>query len=168
MRQENSIGLTLIELLVTIVILTMLVSLALPGFVTAVTGYQQNTVTKNYFSALQYARQSAIFRNQLVTVCPISQGTCSEDWSHPVAIFLDPTNQRTPSVSSSEILKIIDTSPESTSITIRPAAKPYFQFRPDGTTHGTPGSVRFLHLSGDTTEEHQIVISLGGRIRMSL
>ncbi|MCW9024109.1 MAG: GspH/FimT family pseudopilin [Gammaproteobacteria bacterium] len=90
MKKER--GLTLIELMVTLVIFILITSLAFPGFQL----YKQNsnrvTQTNDLISALNLARSEAVQRNLNIAVCAsVDLATCSEvnDWTTGWIMFID-------------------------------------------------------------------------------
>lgn len=97
MRAES--GMTLIELLITIVVAGILLMIAVPSFVSLT---QRNRVAAeiNGLSAtLQYARAEAVKEGQPVTVCVSSTGTscatASTPWQSGWIVFSDPNGNQT-------------------------------------------------------------------------
>lgn len=70
-------GFTLIELMVTVVILAILVSIAVPSFRDMIQSNRMLSITNNLMTALQFARSEAIKRGVRVDVCRQSNGACS-------------------------------------------------------------------------------------------
>jgi type IV fimbrial biogenesis protein FimT len=77
-------GFTLLELLVTLAVATILVTVAVPSFRSFVQNSRATTHTNELVTALNLGRSEAIRRGRPVTVCSSSDGaTCSgaTDWS---------------------------------------------------------------------------------------
>ena len=70
-------GFTLIELMVTVAILAILVSIAVPSFRDMIQSNRMLSITNNLMTALQFARSEAIKRGVRVDVCRQSNGACS-------------------------------------------------------------------------------------------
>jgi len=68
-------GVTLIELLVTIVVLSLLLTLALPSMRDFIVGNRLSTNVNSFIGLANYARSEAIVRNQDVVVCPKNAST---------------------------------------------------------------------------------------------
>ena len=68
-------GLTLIELMITLAIAALLVSVAVPSFVTMVQRNRVATVVNSLVGDLQFARSEAIKRGLPVSLCPSSNGS---------------------------------------------------------------------------------------------
>lgn len=81
--REAVAGFTMIELMITIALVAIMISLAYPSFVSVVNSNRLAGATNDLVGDLQYARSEAIRRNTRVTACASSDGsTCSgSDWS---------------------------------------------------------------------------------------
>lgn len=76
-------GFTMIELMITIALVAIVLSLAYPSFVSVINSNRLAGASNDLIGDLQYARSEAIRRNTRVSVCASSDGgTCSGgDWS---------------------------------------------------------------------------------------
>lgn len=75
-------GLTLIELLVTIAVLAILLTIALPSFRTAIQNNRLATQGNDLVTAMQLARAESLKRRRPVIVCASSDGaTCQGAWT---------------------------------------------------------------------------------------
>ncbi|WMC10031.1 GspH/FimT family pseudopilin [Oceanimonas pelagia] len=91
-------GLTLIELLVGLVVMTVLTSLAVPGFQSLREQYTVRSAGMAVYADLQLARSEAIKRNREVTVCFTNSGAAN--WSYALHDSDDCTGDIIESVSS--------------------------------------------------------------------
>lgn len=81
-RRSALRGFTLLEMMVTLAIAAILVTLAVPSFNEAMLGSKLNTQANNFVASAQLARSEAIKRNTAVTLCASSTGsTCTGAWS---------------------------------------------------------------------------------------
>lgn len=68
-------GFTLVELLVTLAVMTVLLAIAIPNFRDTILRNRVSSANNALLSALGYARSEAIDRSQLVTLCPSADTT---------------------------------------------------------------------------------------------
>lgn len=74
-------GFTLIELMVTIMVMAIILMVAVPSFNEATLGSKLGSLANNFVASVQLARSEAIKRNAAVTLCASSDGsTCTGAW----------------------------------------------------------------------------------------
>ena len=87
-------GFTLYELLITLALLAVLVTLALPSFSTLSAKSRQTTEINALSHAFHQARKESVMRRRVVSLCPSNDGlNCArtKDWSDGWLLFYDPT-----------------------------------------------------------------------------
>ena len=85
-------GFTLIELLVTLSIAAILLTVAVPNFITFVQNSRLATQANDLVAVLNYARSEAVKRNQPITVCSSTTSTScagSTTWGTGYIVFAD-------------------------------------------------------------------------------
>jgi type IV fimbrial biogenesis protein FimT len=93
-RRHPSAGLTLIELVVTLAVVSILLGVAAPSFVSMSKSNRVSVEVNSFVSDLQYARSEAVKRGLPVTLCASSSGTSclgSSSWHAGWIVFPDPT-----------------------------------------------------------------------------
>jgi len=91
-NHKNNSGFTLVEIMVTVVIVGIFASIALPSFARIIENNRINTATNELISNLLLTKSEALKRRNTVTLCPsINQSTCtnSADYSVGWIVFLD-------------------------------------------------------------------------------
>lgn len=85
-------GFTLIELMVTLSIAAILLTVAVPNFITFVQNNRLANQANDLVTMLNYARSEAVKRNQRITVCSSTTGTScanSTTWGTGFIVFAD-------------------------------------------------------------------------------
>jgi type IV fimbrial biogenesis protein FimT len=96
----KSSGFTLIELIVTVSIAAILMSMAIPSFIDTIRSNRLTTYANEFVTALNMARSEAVKRGIKVTIT--RKGTTSQEWKNGWDIFIDANNNN--SYDSTEIL----------------------------------------------------------------
>lgn len=101
-------GFTLIELMVTLLVVAIVAAIAVPSFNQLMSDTRAQTLANNLVSALNLARTEAIKRGQPVTLCPSSDGaSCGATWSDGWLLFVDGASSGNPVVPGADgVLKV--------------------------------------------------------------
>ncbi len=168
MDRQN--GFTLLELLVTLGVATILVSVAVPSFTTLSLNSKRVSSTNELVSALHFARSSAVLRNERFTVCSTSNGTACEavGWDQGWLAF--------PDLNSDQVVNFGETVSRSAlgaaGLSVVSAEFPnFFIYRPNGRVMGAVATTN----SGNFTicdrrgaaHARVIIIDTSGRPRLS-
>jgi len=100
-------GFTLYELLLTILLVTIISSIAVPSFSASVARQRQRVEIDALFHAIHQARKESIMRRKVVSLCPSLDGqTCSpsRDWSAGWILFENTDRDSPPRVDAGEPL----------------------------------------------------------------
>jgi len=189
---KKNTGFTLVELLITIAIISVLLLVGMPSLKTFMQGNQLVASTNELIAAFNVARSEAIKRNGSVTVCESTNGTtCSVgtgDWQDGWIVFVDAATNQTSSgaicvdgnVGSSCLLRShsaftdnqltvsgVDSANSSTvinSVTFNARGLPRST---TGTAQASYFSVCSLDDAGNTRDSRAVVLGLTGRVRVS-
>ncbi len=164
MRQEAR-GFTLIELMVTLVVVAVLMGIGVPSF----QRLQQSTRTSTAFhlltTSLALARMAAVKQHAQVSVCPSSDGRyCRGDtvWDHGWIVFADPTRAKQPA-SDEAVLQRFDS--VGTGLALRSTTgRSQVRFQPSGMAYGSNLRIR-LCSKKDSTHLGSIIVNNAGRPR---
>lgn len=95
MMQKN-LGFTLLELTVSMTILAILATLALPSYQQYGAAQESKKTTQLFISYIQQAKTEAVLRRQNVVICATNnEQVCSLDWSYGYLVFIDLNKNRT-------------------------------------------------------------------------
>ncbi len=105
---RRNTGFTLIELMISIVVIWILFGIATPNFTRL---YQKNiadAVQESIYYTFQTARSLAISEQKHITICGSNTGTvCERYWSEYIIIFEDTDNDHIPNTNEIRQLKSI-------------------------------------------------------------
>lgn len=85
-------GFTLVELMVTLALMGVLMTLAVPAFTSQLRGWQRDSATKAFTTHIQLARSEAIKTSRRVVMCSSTNGTTcasSDEWQAGWIVFID-------------------------------------------------------------------------------
>jgi len=86
----RSRGVTLLELMITVAIMAILGSLALPSFSSSLQSNRVATTSNEFMSSVAFARSEAMRNNRGAVMCPSSNGsTCTGAWQDGWIIWAD-------------------------------------------------------------------------------
>jgi type IV fimbrial biogenesis protein FimT len=106
MRGGNG-GFTLYEMIVTMMLVAILVTLALPSFAGSLARSRQTTEINALFHAFHVARKTSITRREVIALCPSEDGrTCkaSNDCSAGWLVFNNADSDSPPQIDPDEII----------------------------------------------------------------
>ncbi len=166
-NKQKNLGLTLVELLITLTIVSIVVGLAVPSF-SALTKSNALTSQSNYFtSAIQLARSEAIKRNTRVIVCTRSGTSCgtTSDWEDGWIVFAD--DDRDSLLDAGEEIRVFDELPAGYTLRPNDTRRRGVSFNSAGTIDGGLSRVSFALCdpSGDIDDARELVLNAAGRIR---
>jgi type IV fimbrial biogenesis protein FimT len=166
---KNHSGFSMMEMLVTLLILGLVAAIGVPSLSTFIEGNRLNAAVGDLQSAMQTARAEAVGRNSYVTLCKKNTDgdACSlvnaQGWQNGWFIFVDPDGDAVIDVGDEIIL---DHDPLLASLTFHGAVevRHFITFRPSGQTSVT--STRTLILCdgrGFVADAKALIVSIMGR-----
>lgn len=132
---KNIQGFTLIELIVTMAVVSILLLTGIPMLNQMTTNNRQVTQINNIAGSLAIARSESIKRGQSITLCGSSDGaTCdTSNWESGWIIFTDADNNAVLNSTSESMLKIVDSfSGDSTLRLSRSDSTSVIRYKSDG------------------------------------
>ena len=158
-------GFSLIDLLFTLVLLSILLSLSFPVYNYLVAETRLLALTERITSALNYARSEAIKHRSTVILCPSENGkTCSGQWHNGWIIVL---GRYTTNLSKNSLLRVYPALNKHEFLIWHGAGRRnYVQLNPDGSAYGHNGSFVVCVKVLTTSTVWLIKMSPTGRIRV--
>lgn len=166
---RNCRGLTIINLLSSIVIIAILVGFVIPGFSNVIDANRKREAVSQLMAMLNYARDTAVHGSTSVIICPTNAtGSCASDWNETLMVFIDANNNFEFDNDDRKVqtFKFID---EKQSLNWRSfGSKHYLSYDDQGTTGYQSG--RIYYCDENANEPHdkaQIIIYRTGRARIA-
>lgn len=161
-------GFTLIELMVTLALLAVIVSLGVPSFTDTLRAWQRDAATRAFISHLQMARSEAIKSSRQVVICTSADGaSCAGDtnWMQGWIVFIDRDIDRTFDADET----IIATRGASTGLVRMQTTnnRSNFFFLPSGLMPARQSTLRIEPRGSISLEQTAVTISNTGRTRVS-
>jgi type IV fimbrial biogenesis protein FimT len=125
-------GFTIIELMMTIMVLAILAAIALPDLSALIKNNRLETALGEVQYGLTYARSEAVTRTQNITVCPTTDGAnCNgANWQDGLLVFVDANPPAGTVSSTSEILKHVQFG--ASGLRIQDLGNRFLSFNPSG------------------------------------
>ena len=166
-QSDKQNAFTLIELMFTIALSMILLSVGIPSFKDMVQKSKVTAQINQLRGALFLARETAIQRNKKTVICPSSDSTsCSNSWSNGYIVFIDQNEDRT--FNDGDILMQTYQNIEK-DIMISWRAFGYknsLQWLPTGITNHQNGTFEICYLNNQELAK-ALIISKSGNVRLS-
>lgn len=135
-------GLTLVELMITLVILSVTVTLATPAMQQLLHGSRLRTETSRLLDAINLARSEAVFRNTPVSLCPSAMAAsglpdCGGELAGGWIVFTNRNRDAVVDAGSDEVLGAFESIPPGyrlTNLAGTRAADDLITYLPDGSS----------------------------------
>lgn len=166
----------MIELISTMAIAAIVISIAVPSYQTSVQNNSKTTSINALATALQLARSTAITRRVNVTMCKsntitAATPTCrsgggSGDWSQGWIIFTDSDNSA--SINGGDtLLRVQGALPKGASFIGNNNVTNQVSFSPSGLAPGSNGRITHCDARG-AADASALIISIGGQVRRAV
>lgn len=160
--QSQHPGKTLLELLMTLLIISLLCALALPLLQQPLQELRASTLKRQLHASLANARAIAITQRQRIGVCPSSDGrSCGARWDQGWILFQAGTNKGGP-LRITDILRHESGQRGRALLARGTQGRPVLYFNADGRS-GNSNQTVTICLQGRT--HSQVIINIGGRVR---
>ena len=166
MNIKLQVGITLVELLITLVIISLLLTLSVPSYTSLVNASKRDAEVNDLLSFMVMARHESIMSGEIVTLCPLnSKSECGRDWNQELHLFKDPGNNRALN-NGQQVIRTLPATSSGKRI-VRSLSRSYFQYRPNGMILSDLGNITWCPENKDPKTAGHIIVSKGGRVRLA-
>ncbi len=160
-------GFTLVELMIVIVLISVVASYAVPSIGNLTDNSRRHAAVSDMVTLINLARNSAILEQHTVTMCPLDNtNTCTHDWNtRPITVFRDPDADRVLK-DDSDIIRV-GQAVQGGEWDANTSSRPYFRFFASGMASYAIGNMIWCPDNKDSHLAAQIVVNMGGRLRLS-
>lgn len=164
-------GFTLIELIITLVILGVLVAMGVPAYTQFVRDSRRSAVLNEFSASLSLARSEAIKRGVPVAVCRTNTGTsCTGNatfWSDGWLVFVNTDNDVPAAVDGGEVI-LRTYLVQDPAFTFTPSVNftQFVSYRPNGSSNTIGGRFTYCDARG-LRSARAVIINITGRARLS-
>lgn len=171
---NNQRGFTLIELMITIAIAAILLTIGVPSFTETIKNNRLATTANAFVTAASLARSEAVKRGSRVTVCKSNDGaTCTNanNWDQGWIVFTDENNNAAYNNATETLLRVADGLGNGQTLTGNANVANYLSYVASGQSQLTTGAFQAgtVSLCDDRTGNfgRDLVMSASGRISLS-
>lgn len=175
-------GVTLIELLVTVAILSIILAIGVPSLREMQVRSQVGVITSDFANDMARARTEAITRNSCVTICtsittanaltggtPTCAAAGNTDWQNGWIIFANPTCSTTlndPTASNSTLISVRQTGSANFTLIATTTLTRRFTFESRGLTNTGQSNFTLAYVPETVSSPHyrSICVSSSGRV----
>ncbi len=161
-------GMTLLEILLTLGLLGVLLSVALPDLGNWAESARAHAITRSLATQIALARSAAAARQQWVSVCPtVDNLRCGGSWNQGSMVFSDRNGDRRVS-QDDVVIRLNGPLPAGETLQWRAfGSRPYLQIEPSGFMRHQSGNFTWCPASRDARFARQLVVNATGRVRVS-
>lgn len=160
-------GLSLIECLATLAVVTLLVGVGVPRVAHFIRNAESISAANRIVRAVNATRHAAATYGQTATLCPFEDGVdCGGPWAGPLVYFVD-TNRDGRLGRRDVVVQVIR--PLSSGGTVKWRSfrnRQFLQFTREGHTNYQNGNFVYCDASRDPRYSRQIVVNVQGRARV--
>ena len=104
--RRRDCGFSLIELMVTIAVAAILLSVALPSFTATIRSNRVSSAANTVLATLNFARMEAMRSKETAQICPNSNGACGGNWEQGLLIWTD--EDRSGGLNGTELRRVVE------------------------------------------------------------
>lgn len=160
-------GFTLLELLLCLSIVGIIFGFAVPTYRHLLREAESNQVAGQLMELVNYARQEAVFKSRIVTVCGSTTGQrCDNHWSEHILVFRDDNGDGV-YTSDEPLLRHAQLSVEGSILWRSFRNKSYLQLHPSGLTYYQNGNFTYCPADGELRYARHLILNAAATLRLA-
>ncbi len=167
LSHKHSAGFTIIEMMLSIAVAAVILSIGVPSFQGLMERNQLTSGINQFISSMSLARSEAIKRNQRVSICPSADGElcAGTEYENGWIIFVDRNSNGNRQTASEELVWVSGSLPGNLTLRGKGCCDDNIPYLASGEIFGIAGSVH-LCKENDTNKSRKISINRFGRVRL--
>ncbi|GAA5317384.1 MAG: hypothetical protein AseanaTS_25890 [Candidatus Pelagadaptatus aseana] len=166
--RKNTLGYSLLEMVITLAVAAILLSIGLPSFTEQIEEQRNEQVINRLYTILQQTRHRAVSQKQPTTLCKTADfSTCGGDWGQGILIFTDQNLDGRRDDNETIHLTVNDLFDEGNLHWRSFGNKRYLQFLPTGSTNYQNGTFTYCDKDNDLKKARGISITVTGRTQIA-
>ena len=166
-RRRAQSGFNLTELMVTLAVAGVLMSIAIPEFASLAAGQRASARINSVASAIHTARHLAISQNRAMTLCSGQGPACGgrDDWHRGMLIFADGDSDRHLDDGEYVGARLPPLDPGETIVWRSFGNRSFLRFQSDGLSDWQAGNFQYCPADRDPHFARQLIVNAQGRPR---
>lgn len=157
-------GKTFIEVIISLSIVALLSSMALPSFHSTISNNRADAYINNLARTVQGARSWAVSSKSIISLCPYTNTGCGDDWQQGLMLFTDPNNNGILD-EKERLLELLAPPPGNYFLQWRASGgKHYLRFSPTGMARQF-GKFHLCNKSGEMRYARTLLLNRQGRLK---
>lgn len=159
-RPNRISGFSLVELMVTIAVAAIILTVAVPSMSDFIVKLRIDNEISQINRMVLTARNTAVSTEQNVILCPLESGSCTNNWSNELTVFIDLDNSGTYLEASDTLVKIKEATSAGDSITYDGQSS--VSYAPTGVLSSVASDFIYCPVA-DKSLARAVVVSVSGR-----
>lgn len=156
-------GVTLLELLVTLTIVSLMISAGVPALIHLTEEHKVRSDMRLLHRTFALAHANAVMTGSHVTLCPLVDSSCDSDWSSKLIMFTDTNNNRI--LDAGEVMVAEMAAIDDQRIRRSYGSREAVTFGPLGSAFGHNATLKYC-FNGRRVLGGTLIVSGPGRIRL--
>ena len=159
-------GLTLIEMLITVSIFTILVTMATPSVANMLASQEAKTIRQALENTIREAKAESLSRRHDIHLCLTnSAGSCDKEGSNALLLFIDNDDDNTYSAANDTLIKRHGLMLKHATIHLRAGNRDYIRFAGDsGMPRGFMGHIKYCPIASRVQQKYKVSFSMTGKV----